>query len=158
MLMIKETKKKIKFLEFRPSGGRPNNKSGTPTTTLFSERGTLQFNRYAVDQMKMSGSFVRFFYEPAKRVIGWQVSTTYDERNPKLWKKCKTHKNGMWVVAIKKLLDRFTVGNKALATVYRDMPVMKYTEQKQAVGGGVYTSTFYYVELSDEYAEIKKNV
>ncbi len=151
--MIKETTKKIHFIAYESKRGRSKDVNDAPTMTLFVDKGMLQFSRYAIESMQMNNRFVRFFYDPTKKIIGWKVEDTVDQSEMKLWRMCKTHKNGMWQVSIKRMLDMFQLGRKGLAKVYRDMPVMKYRDI------GLMTApndTYFYVEVKEEYAEKKE--
>ncbi len=153
--MIKETTNKINFLPYIPKRGRAKNTDAPPTITLFVEKGRMQFNRYAVDQMQMVGKFVRFFYEPTRKIIGWKVQDTVDQSEMKLWKVCRTHKNGMWFISVNKMLDLFPLGRKALSPVYRDMVVKKYRDIGLLSKSN---DTYYFVELKGEYAEKEKGL
>lgn len=148
--MITETKTKIHFRAFTPRKGRVHDTKKPPTVTLFSETGRMQFNRYAVEQMQMKGKFVRFFYEPVKKVIGWKVVSEINQNEMKLWKVCRVHKNGVWQVSIRQMLNLFQLGRRGLAPVYRNMVVKKYRETELLSAPN---DTYFYVELKDEYAD-----
>lgn len=148
--MIKETTTKINFLSFQPKPGRVKDTNEPPTITLFAEKGKMQFNRYAIEQMQMHGKFVRFFYEPVKKVIGWKITDKVNQSDMKLWKVCKTHKNGVWQVSVRQMLELFQLGRKGLAPTYRNMVVKKYRNIEMLAEPN---DTYFFVELREEYAE-----
>lgn len=151
--MIKETTNKINFIAYRPTRGRAKNVNDAPTITLFVSKGKIQFNRYALEQMQMQGKFVRFFYEPVKKVIGWKVESQVSQNDMKLWRVCRTHENGVWLVSVQKMLDLFQLGRKGLAPTYRNMEVKKYRNVEMLSAPN---DTYFYVELKEEYAEREK--
>lgn len=153
--MIKETTNKINFLAYNPKKGRIKDTSRPPTVTLFVDKGKIQFNRYAVEQMHMQGKFVRFFYEPVKKVIGWKVTDQVNQNEMKQWKVCKTHNNGVWQVSVKRMLELFQTGRKGLAPTYRDMVVKKYRNTELMA---LPNDTYFYVEMREEYAERKEEL
>lgn len=154
-MAIKETSKKINFIAYKAQKGRLKDTGRPPSLTLFVEKGMIQFPRYAIEQCHMQGRFVRFFYDPVQKIIGWKVEERVEQHDMKLWKICRIHKNGIWQVSVRKMLDLFQLGRKGLAPIYRDMEVRKYREQ------GVMAKpndTYFYVELKEEYAERKSTV
>ncbi len=145
--MIKETTRKINFLAYNPKKGRQKDERQAPTVNVFADAGRIQFGRYALEQMAMEGKFVRFYYEPIKKIIGWKVcNEVINQKEMKLWKVCNSHSNGVWQVSIKKMLEQFQ-GKEHLAVKYKNVQVKKYRET------GIMSlpnDTYYYVVLQEE--------
>lgn len=145
-MAIKETSKKIHLLPYYPKKGRVKDTSAVPTVNVFAHAGRLQFSRYAIDEMHMQGKWVRFFYDPVKKIIAWKVQDQIEQGEMKIWRQCRMHKNGIWPVSIKRLLDEFQTGRKGLAEKYKAIPVQKYRET------GIMSKpndTYYFVELKE---------
>lgn len=148
--MIKETTRKMHLLSYTPKRGRRKDQSEVPTVTVFIEQGRMQFPRYAVEQMQMNGKFVRFYYDPVKKIIAWKVETKIEHADMKLWKVCRTHKNGVWSVSIGKMIELFQLGKKGFSAIYRNVPIEKYREI------GIMTKpndTYFFIELKPELSE-----
>lgn len=153
-MAIKETTNKINFIAYDPKKGRVKDMSEPPRVTVFVEDGKMQFPRYAIEHMNMNGKFVRFFYEPVDKVIGWKVESEVTHSDMKQWRVCRTYQNGVWTVSVKKLLDLFQ-NRKALAPVYRNAIVKKYREIGLMAKPN---DTYFYIKLKEEYAERKEVV
>ena len=83
--MIKETKRKINFITFVPHRGRTKDTSKPAHVTVNAKYGTLKFGKKAIDELEMKDMFVKFFYEPSKSIIGWQIVS--DLSQPQLMSK-----------------------------------------------------------------------
>lgn len=106
--------------------GKPRDTRTAPTVTVSKKYGTIVFSKGCIDQLGMAGKFVKLFYEPTKRVIGWQVRDRIDQNEMKLWKLCKPAKAGTWVMGVKRMLDEF---NGALRQQsYPGLEVQRYRE------------------------------
>lgn len=143
---IKETTKRIHFIPYYPKKGRQKDLSDTPTVNVFAKAGRIQFGRIACQQMQMEGKFVRFYYEPIKKIIGWKVTDQVDQREMKLWKVCRPHNNGVWQVSINRMLDQFQ-GRDKLEVVYKNLPIQKYRNIEMMA---LPNDTYFYIELKKE--------
>lgn len=97
----------------------------------------------------MAGKFVRLYYDPIRKVIGWRVRASVDQGDMKVWKLCRPNAtNGNWGLNIKKMLDDFN--GRLKKDTYQALPVQKYREMNplEEHSGEV----FYFVELREEEA------
>ena len=150
-MAIKETTRKIHFRPYISGKGRPTDVDPAPTANVSRKHGTITISKGAVLQMNMGGKFVKIFYEPTKKIIGWQIREGGMElEEAKSWKLCTPNpKTGVVVLSIRKLLAEF----KGLSEdSYPGLPVQRYREMGQLdqYSGQV----FYYVEVKkDESAD-----
>lgn len=144
--MIQETQRKIHFTPFELKRGREKDTSPVPTLTLNTETGGLVFSKSLMTELSLEGKFVKFFYEPVKRIIGFQIRHVVTDGELKTWKLVKSSGNtGIWKVSIGRLLHQFnSVPTKKL---YSLMPVKKYIEKDAIFGKG---EVYYYVQLIDD--------
>lgn len=149
-MVIEETRKKIHFVPFEIKKGRSVDTSPAPTVTLV--KGALRFNKNFITEIGLNGKFVKFFYDPIKKVVGWQVKTEVNLAVVgKTWKMVNANATlGSWTVNIGKMLD--LLDSKASQKAYYKLPVMKYVEANGMDRGTVY----YFIELIDEVEDPKK--
>lgn len=145
-MAIEETKRKIHFRPFVQTKGRPVDTEPPPTVNVSKKFGTITFSKGAVKQTNMADKFVKLFYEPTKKVIGWQVGEKgMGLEEVKSWKLCTPNpKTGTWSLGAKKLLSEFSGLTK---DSYLNLPVQKYREMgalDQYSG-----QTFYFVEVKE---------
>lgn len=148
-MAIQETTKKIHLLPYQPRRGRAKNQDDTPTVNVSIEKERIQFSRYAVEQMQMVGKFVRFYYDPVKKIIAWKVEDRVEQQEMKLWRVCRVYKNGVWSFSIKKMIDLFQLGKKGLKSEYRNVPIQKYREVDVMSRPN---DTYFFITLAPEYA------
>lgn len=149
-MAIKETTRKIHLLSYTPKKGKAKDISEPPRISLFVDKNKMQFSRYAIDQMHMRKKFVRFFYEPTRKIIAWQVAEKMEHAEMKEWRVCNTHPSGIWQVSVKGLLEQFQLGKATLKNAYRDLEVKKYRE----IGlMSKPNDTYFFVQLKEEYAD-----
>lgn len=143
-MAIEETRKKITFVPFEIKKGRAVDTSPVPTVTL--NKGALRFNKILIKELNLNGKFVKFFYDPIKNIIGWQIKTEVNlQVVGKTWKMVKQNPTiGSWTVNIGKMLE--LIDKKAPERVYYQLPVKKYVEANGMDKGTVY----YFVELVGE--------
>lgn len=141
--MIKETLKKIHFVPYTPGKGKPKDDSDSPTLTIFADKNRFQFNKKAITEMDMNGKFIKFFFEPTKKIIGWKIEKSIDQRMMKEWKLVKMSKSGQYPVGIKNLLEIFRKQHK-LQKEYRDLPIRKFRDNGLLSGPN---NVYYYIEL-----------
>jgi len=146
--MIKTTTKNLSLVGHVPRRGKRRNLLEVPTATLFILQGRIQFSRYAIDEMKMEGETIRFFYENKDpTIIGWKVLKSPTPEEEKKEYKCRIHNNGVWRVSINKLIHevmRASKGNRVWGIIYRNVPIEKYTKDGE---------TYYFVSLKSIYKE-----
>lgn len=152
--MIEETKRKIHFIPYTGGRGKEKDTSPAPTITLSRKYNSLSFSRAAILEMGMDNKFVRFYFEPIKKIIGWQIKPGVTQQDMKQWKIVKQKPNGGWQTNVKKLLDQFE--GRLTKEVYKGLTVQKYRE----IGAlsEYKNETFFFVELVDNPEELKKGL
>ncbi len=153
--MIKETTKKLHLLPYHPKRGRLKDTSDAPTITIFGKVGRIQFGRDAVEQMSMEGKFVKFYFDPIKRIVAWKITDKVDQREMKLWKVCRLHVNGVWQLTLKKMFMEFQ-GSDKLLDKYKNLPIQKYRNVEMMA---LPNETYYFVQLKEtkEAEETEEN-
>jgi len=151
-MAIEETKKKIHFTPYAAVKGRSKDTSPAPTASVSKKYGTIQFSKGLITETGMDGKFVRLYYEPTKKIIGWRLREKIDQTEMKVWKLCRPSKNGTWVLGIGKMLGEFS--GRLKQDAYLSMPVQKYREvEKFDPHTG---EVFYFVELMEPVEDAKK--
>lgn len=148
-MAIKETIRKIHFRSYSAVKGKPVDNDPAPTVIVSRKYNTLTFSKGCITATQMSGKFVKLFYEPTKKIIGWQAREgTFNQEELKQWRLCKPAKNGIWVMGVKGILDQFAGLNK---DSYHGLEVKRYREmgKLEAFSG----ETFHYVEVRDKEAD-----
>lgn len=147
-MAIEETRKKIHFTPFDITKGPGVDSSPAPTLTL--TQGSLRFNKSVIKELSLTGKFVRFFYDPVKKIIGFQIKTEVELRQLKgegKWKMVNSNKvTGSWTVSVKKMVEQ-QFGMKTAEKKYPPFPVKKYIESSSAIHKG---DVYYFVEIVDE--------
>ena len=151
-MAIEETKKKIHFRPWVNEKGRPVDTDPPPTVNISRKYGTITFSKAAVRQTNMDGKFVKLFYEPTKRIIGWQTREKVEQQEMKTWKLCKPTASGTWVLGVKKLLDEFNGGMKAES--YPGLEVQKYREMGPL--DQYSNQTFFFIEVKEPELSAKE--
>lgn len=151
-MAIEETRKKITFVPFEIKKGRAVDNSPAPTVSI--KNGALRFSKNLITETDLNGKFVKFFYDPLKNVIGWQVKAEVNlQFVGKTWKMVKANPGlGIWTVSIGKLLDEIDVKYKEKA--WYKLPVKKYVEANGMDKGTVY----YFVELVNEVEKLVNEI
>lgn len=153
-MAIKETTKKIHFIPYISGRGKEKDLSPAPTVTVNRKFQTISFTAVAVREMGMDKKFIRFYFEPIKKVIGWQLRDIVQQNEMKTWKLVKVKPTGSFQTFIGKMLKEFD--NKLTMEVYKNVPIQKYREINSL--SEYKNQTFYFVELVDDPAELKKGV
>jgi len=145
--MIKETRQRIHFTPYRQVRGKKIDKNPAPTVAVSMKWGRITFGKTVIRETGMSGKFVRMYYEPHKKIIGWQIREQVEQHEMKTWKLCTPNKDtGIWYVAITKMLSEM----KGLKTkhTYRDLEVQKYRDMDKLSEHA--NEVFYFVEVKEE--------
>jgi len=146
--MIKVTKKNLSLAEHKPKRGRRRGMLEVPTITVFISKGRIQFNRYAIEEMKLEGKLLKFFYDNQdSNIIGWKAEPDMIMDEVKHKYRCKIHSNGVWRVSISKLITQMikaSSASKKWGSIYRNVPVEKYEKDGNA---------YFFVDLKDDYKE-----
>lgn len=144
-MAIPETRKKMHFVPFDIKRGRSKDNSPTPTITI--SKGLLRFNKSLMVELALEGKFVKFFFDPLKKVIGFKMVDLLDQRDMKNWKLVRgTKMGGVWSVSIKRMLEA-NFGESTAKKVYPMLPVQKYIESSDIMERG---QQYYFVEIVDE--------
>ncbi len=148
-MAIEETRKKIHFVPFDINKGRDVDTSDAPTIKL--TEGLLRFTKGLITELGLNGKFVRFFYDPIKKVVGFQVREEVELRALKgegKWKMVRQNEtNGSWTVSIRKMLAA-NFGSKVAEKKYPLAPIKKYIEMTDIMTKG---QVYYFFEIVDEY-------
>lgn len=156
--MIKETTKKIHFIPYTATKGRDADVNPAPVVALNRNSGLLWFGEAALREMGMRDKFVRFFYEPTKKVIGWQIKEVVHQADMKTWRLVKPYVNkksgaSYWTASLKKLVVQIPSLTKKS---YTGLPVQKYREINPLSEHR--NQVFFFVELVDNPDELRKGV
>lgn len=143
--MIEETKKKIHFRAFKQTKGRSKDTNPAPTVIVSKKFGTITFSKGCIREAGMEGKFVRIYYEPTRKIIGWQVREKVEQEEMKIWKLCRPNKVGIWTMGIKKLLLEFN--GSLTQDSYTGLPVQKYRDMTPF--GEYKDQVFYFVDLGE---------
>lgn len=152
--MIKETTKKIHFTPYTIAKGRSVDTDPAPVATVNKKFGYLSFGGKAITEMDMDGKFIKFYFEPVKRIIGWQLRTEVKHEDMKSWKLIKQLPNKTWKVSVRKLLEQFN--GRLTRESYSNTPVQKYREINPL--SEYKNEVFYFVELINDPDELKKGI
>lgn len=153
--MIKETTKKLHLIPYTRAKGKAVDTSDAPTINLNRKSGVMWFGQSALNEMGMTDKFVRFYFEPVKKIIGWQIQEQVNQSEMKMWKLCTPYKsksgNPHWTASLKKMLAQMPSVKK---DKYHAVPIQKYREINPL--SEYKNQVFYFVELVDEPEELKK--
>lgn len=153
--MIKETTNKIHWVPFSATKGREADTSPAPTATVNKKFGYITFASGAIAEMGADGMFIKFYFEPVKKIIGWQLRKQVQQSEMKSWKLgTPHHKLRNFKVGIGKLLKQFD--GRITKEAYADLPIQKYREINPL--SEYKNEVFYFVELIDNPEELKKGV
>lgn len=150
-MAIKETTKKLHLLPYYPRRGRIKDTSDEPTVTIFGKVGRIQFGRYAVEQMGMEGKFVKFYFDPIKKIVAWKITDRVEQHEMKLWKVCRLHVNGVWQLTLKKMFAEFQNSDKLLEK-YKYLPIQKYRNTDMMA---LPNETYYFVQLKESAEDVE---
>lgn len=153
-MAIKETTKKIHFIPYTAGRGREKDESPAPTITVNRKYQTISFTAEAVREMSMDGKFIRFFFEPIKKVIGWQLRDMVQQNEMKTWKLVKAKKGGSYQTFIGKMLKQFD--NRLKKESYKNVAIQKYREINSL--SEYKNQVFFFIELVDDPEELKKGI
>lgn len=153
-MAIKETTRRINFIPYVIKKGRDVDTNPAPTVTVNRKYNLILFSKSTVTELNLSGKFIKFFYEPVKKVIGWQIRESLSQGEMKNWRLVKTTKQGTYPCSIKKLLEAF--GGRLQHMTYGSVPIQKYRELSHL--SEFKDQTFYFVELVDNPEELRKGL
>lgn len=145
--MIRETKAKIHFTPYIIKKGRAEKDvtEKSPVASVSVKYGRLNFTSHAIKEIGMAGKWVKLYYEPHRKIIGWRVKDKVENGELKTWKLCQPDKNnGTWGMSITKMLTEF----KGLTQEsYLNLEIQKYKD----IGGGHLNQyageTFFFIEV-----------
>lgn len=142
-MAIKESKKKIHFVPFEQARGAMA--SNTPAPTVSVKKGVLFFSQKLIEELQLNGKFVRLFYDPLKKIIGFQIREQILQTEMKTWKLVRQNKQiKIWKISIRKMLAE--IGPQCVEKKYSRLPVKKYISTEPMSRGEVY----YFFEIIDE--------
>lgn len=89
-MIAPESKKVIEFIEYKPTyGGRtPSDRGHATVSTKYK---LITFPGKVLDGFGWRGQFMKFYYEPTKKIIGWKVKKSVSLEELSDWIEVKTH-------------------------------------------------------------------
>ena len=147
--MIQETHHKIYFTEYTPTQGREKDTDSPPTVRLTIKDSSISFCQRTLIKLQLDGKFIKFFYEPVKKIIGWTIHNTLSdgELATKKYRLVKCSSVGSYNTTIMGILRMFS--SNFSKNSYK-LEVKKYVENQDILSKG---DTYYYVQITDEYEE-----
>jgi hypothetical protein len=156
-MAIKETARKIHFMPY--IGGRGGSKAedtASPTMSLSVKYSMLSFSKSLMLELGLEGKFIKLYFEPTRKIIGFQLKNALSEADlkSKAWKLVKPFKNqDTWKVSVGKMIAEFS--GRLTKESYKNLPVKKYVERQGVMSSG---DVFYYVQLIDNPGELGKGM
>lgn len=151
-MAIPETRKKIAFTPWTTTKGAPKASHETvPTASVYKKFGTLQFSKTLISETGMAGKFIRLYFEPTRKIIGWQLRTKVEQEEMKVWKLVRPTKSGTWSLGIRKMLNEIRLSKDS----YPKLPVQKYREMSLLEHH--HNEVFYFIELVEEAESAPKD-
>lgn len=148
-----ERKKKIHFCP-QPIGKSKDTGNGKAVTAaLNTKNNALVISTRAVDACNMRDKFVRFYYDPSQKIIGWRIRDKLESQEQlKQWKLCKPNpKSGVWSVSMTNIIKSMR-GLKSDYS-YKGLEVQKYREM--SASSEHRGELFYFVEIKEPKDENK---
>lgn len=151
-MAITETRKKLTLTAFDIVRGRDKDTSPAPTITF--ARGKLLFSKGLVRELDLNTKFIKFYYDPVKLVIAFQVKDQLPFENLKgagRWRKVTVSRFGNWTVSLTKMVSK-TFGEEFLTKLIQHIPVQKYREQNDIINRG---EVYYFIELNNHESDVQ---
>jgi len=144
--MIRETKTKINFTSYEPTKGRFKDTSKPPYVIVNKKFGVMLFGKKCLDELQITNQFIKFYYEPTKKIIGWRTTTKLElgQLGGKVWRLVKPNKAGAMSFSVSGILEQFM----SLKEDSYKCEVMKYKEQSDVLSRGEET---YFVKVGKQY-------
>lgn len=148
--MIQEVNKQIHFQSYVPVKGRKKDTDAPPTATVNKRLGKITFGSRTLAKLKMHDKFIAFYYEPTKKIVGWQIKDRLEHGElagkHSSWKLVKTYGRGLgfYSVQIKGILDTMVGLGK---DIYKNLEVKRYVEKEGILERG---SVYYFVEVKEK--------
>ena len=139
--MIETTHKAFQFIPYQRRSGRVKDTSKAPTVLVSKKYKNITFNRACVEELKMQGQFIRFFYEPVKKIVAWKLDVKFSGDDNKGWKLVVVRKNGSVIFSIGSMIRDF---NGSLTQDSYRLDVRKNVVTQGLMDKG---DTYYYVEV-----------
>lgn len=147
--MIEETKRKIHFIPFKAEKGRKPDVSKPPVVSVSTKYNRLTFGKKTIKTLGMGGKFIKLYYEPTKKIIGWRITDKLEQAEMKSWKLCQPKESvGVWYMAISGILDEMRLKPDF---TYSDLPIQKYREMENLDPNS--GQIFYFVEVKEALPE-----
>lgn len=157
-MSIIETKRKIHFIPFTSSKGKKKSQfADSPTMTLSVKFKMLHFSNSLVNELDLEGKFIKLFFEPTKKIIGFQVRKSVNGDNLKDWKLVKRYAGRKGTIAAYKCAVGGII-NEFNGTLhkdsYKELPVCRYVERQGLDAGNEY----FYIQINDNPEELRKGL
>lgn len=149
--MIEETKKKIHFMPYSVKKGRVKDTNKPPTASVAMKYSRLTWGKKAIRDMGMGGKFVRLYFEPNRKIIGWRITDKLSEAElkSKVWRLCNpAPSTGVWHWSIKGMLDQMKLKEDH---TYKDLEIKRYREM--GIADQYSGEVFYFIEVKEDNNE-----
>lgn len=103
-----KTQRKIHFVEWTSHKGRgKKSKEELPTVSLNVKFGILNFGKKAISRLAMDKNWIKTYYEPSKKIIGWTKRGSVPQEEMKNYKLVELDKHGQFKIFVKGIVDQF---------------------------------------------------
>lgn len=98
---------KINFIEYKAKKGRAVKDKFFASVDI--KRGILRIPKSTSSTALLQGKFIKFYYEPTKKIIGWKLRTDVRQEEMKDWRLIQklTPKVQIYCFGVKGILEQF---------------------------------------------------
>lgn len=140
-MTAERTLQKIHFVEYTSKRGRTKgDKDDFAKVSVNVKFGIMSFGKKALSKLGMDSNWIKIYFEPSKKIIGWVIKGKIAQEEMKTHKLVKKNVNGQFVVSVSGILKQF-IGLKK--EHYTDLEVKKYRDYNSMLDD----QTYYYVKL-----------
>lgn len=138
-MLALESKKVINFIEYSPTFGR-NIDFGRGQASINCKSGVITFPKKTIEGFGWQNQFMKFYYEPTKKIIGWKVRPEIKQEEMKTWSLAKQAASGQVRVSIGGILKSM---NFKKAESFHKLEIEKWNDTRVLSEG----DTYYFVKL-----------
>lgn len=139
---MRETNKVIEFIPYKRKKTKENG-DNIPTASIDVKFGRLVLGKFLLQEYNWTGKWLKIYYEPTRKIIGWKIADNINQTVMKDWKFIKPNKTGTAQFGIRQMLQEFKRIDKSKNT--QNLEVKKYVDRRS---GYLETNeTYYYVKL-----------
>lgn len=140
---IEKQEGKIHFVEYIPhQKAERDAKKESFTASIDVKSGYLRLGKPAIAKMNLDGKFVKFYFEPSKKIIGWKIKDSIGSSKEELslWKPIIMGKKVQAILGIRGILSQFVGVSKEN---YKGLEIKHYKDYGPLADG----EELYYVKL-----------